>query len=242
MPVLRRPPGSSSVCFDCVIHVFSTLCRVRRTIARPAAGAGRAAGLPLAQAARRREGRRRVAALGAVALAIALSPAIQHSKEEHARADAARSARIEGPSSRTSGASSARASVTARPPAPISRRGGVWWRRRPARSRRTRAPARRRVSSTGRSCESSASPIPPATGTVPADRIASRSAGRYACLAVTSEIPATPGNPSGVLGHPYRARIDFRSGRYAFCKVSGRPGELAIRANPAVPVPKVCGG
>ena len=85
-------------------------------------------------------------------------------------------------------------------------------------------------------------PYPPAAGAVPADEIASRPAGRYACLAVTSEIPATPGNPSGVLGHPYRARIDFRSGRYAFCKVSGRPGELAIRARPAIPVPKVCGG
>ena len=42
-------------------------------------------------------------------------------------------------------------------------------------------------------------------------------------------------------GHPYRARIDFTTGRYAFCKIRGRPGELAVRA-PRVRIPSVCGG
>jgi hypothetical protein len=73
--------------------------------------------------------------------------------------------------------------------------------------------------------------------TNPANRV-----GRYACIAVTSDIPATPGNRPGVVGHPYRARINFHSGRYAFCRVRGRPGELAVRIRPAVPVPAVCGG
>ena len=54
--------------------------------------------------------------------------------------------------------------------------------------------------------------------------------GRYSCLAVTSDIPATAGNRAGVVGHPYRTKIDFRNGRYAFCKIRGRPGELAVRA------------
>jgi hypothetical protein len=66
--------------------------------------------------------------------------------------------------------------------------------------------------------------------------------GLYACLAVTSEVPATSGNRGGALGHPYRVRIDFSTGRYAFCKVRGRPGELAVRARPAVPLPRACGG
>jgi hypothetical protein len=70
----------------------------------------------------------------------------------------------------------------------------------------------------------------------------SRRTGRYACIAVTSDIPATSGNRSGVVGHPYRARIDFTNGRYAFCKIRGRPGELAVRARPPVPVPRACGG
>jgi hypothetical protein len=45
-----------------------------------------------------------------------------------------------------------------------------------------------------------------------------------------------------VVGHPYRTRIDFRTGRYAFCKVRGRPGELAVRVRPRVAIPRACGG
>jgi hypothetical protein len=59
---------------------------------------------------------------------------------------------------------------------------------------------------------------------------------------VTSDIPATSGNRAGVVGHPYRAKIDFLTGRYAFCKIRGRPGELAVRADMLIAVPKVCGG
>jgi hypothetical protein len=182
------------------------------------------------------------AALGVVALAIALSPAIQRSKEEHAHADAARSARIERAQlahlrreqrPRFGHGAPAGTDLAARGRLVASATGSI------------QADASTRAAAgefNGPIMRVQCRPYPPVTGAVPADEIASRSAGRYACLAVTSEIPATPGNPSGVLGHPYRARIDFRSGRYAFCKVSGRPGELAIKARPAVPVPKVCGG
>jgi hypothetical protein len=47
---------------------------------------------------------------------------------------------------------------------------------------------------------------------------------------------------AGRIGHPYRVRIDFDSGRYAFCKIAGRPGEGSLKARQAVTVPRVCGG
>lgn len=69
-----------------------------------------------------------------------------------------------------------------------------------------------------------------------------RRRGRYACLAVSAEVPATELNPAGAIGYPYRALADFESGRYAFCKISGRPGEGSLRARPLVTVPEICGG
>jgi hypothetical protein len=45
-----------------------------------------------------------------------------------------------------------------------------------------------------------------------------------------------------VIGHPYRVMVNFDTGRYAFCKVSGRPGEFSIARQPFVPTPAVCGG
>jgi hypothetical protein len=66
--------------------------------------------------------------------------------------------------------------------------------------------------------------------------------GRYACLAVTSEFAPGEANEGGMIGHPYRMRIDFGTGRYALCKVSGRAGEGSIGTTPLVPVPRACGG
>jgi hypothetical protein len=57
--------------------------------------------------------------------------------------------------------------------------------------------------------------------------------GRYACIAVTAEFEG------GAIGHPYRAMIDFETGRYAFCKISGRPDPTP---DPEVTTPRVCGG
>ena len=65
------------------------------------------------------------------------------------------------------------------------------------------------------------------------ERLLARRRVRLACLAVTSAFEG------GVLGHPYRALIDFGSGRYAFCKVSGRPDPTP---DPAVTTPHACGG
>jgi hypothetical protein len=66
--------------------------------------------------------------------------------------------------------------------------------------------------------------------------------GRYTCLAVTSVVTANERNEAGVIGHPYRVMVNFDTGRYAFCKVSGRPGEFSIARQPFAPTPAVCGG
>jgi len=182
-----------------------------------------------------------LAGLAAVATAIALSPVIAHSKKEHAEQEAARLAHIR----------QAEAQRIRREQRPRFGHG---------------TPAGRNVAARGRlveavksSIQSDAStraaagefngpikrvqcaPFPPEVNAVPADRVPSRATGRYACLAVTSDIPSTDRNPSGVLGHPYRTLVDFRTGRYAFCKVSGLPGEKAIREEPPVTLPRVCG-
>jgi len=66
--------------------------------------------------------------------------------------------------------------------------------------------------------------------------------GRYECLAVTTAAPATERNEGSSIGHPYRVLVHFDTGRYAFCKVSGRPGEGSISREIAAPVPEACGG
>ena len=184
-----------------------------------------------------------VVAAGAAAViaAIALAPSIQRSRDEHARKEAEERARIQQQDLER----------TRREQRPRFARGT------PA---RTDLAARRRLlgsaeasiktDATTRSAAGEFNgPImrvecegyPPGTATAP-DADSSRRTGRYACLAVTSEVPATAGNRGGLLGHPYRVRIDFRTGRYAFCKIRGRPGELAIRARPSGALPRACGG
>jgi hypothetical protein len=66
--------------------------------------------------------------------------------------------------------------------------------------------------------------------------------GRYACLAVTADTPATETARASSTGYPYRARIDFPSGKYTFCKISGRPGEGSLTREVRVQVPVACGG
>jgi hypothetical protein len=66
--------------------------------------------------------------------------------------------------------------------------------------------------------------------------------GRYSCLAVTAVAPNTERSESSSIGYPYRALVDFPSGRFTFCKISGRPGELAVNQVSVVGVPAACGG
>ena len=181
-------------------------------------------------------------AFAAVVGAIVLAPVIQRSRENHARAEAERSARIQSQL-----LSEARREQ--RPRFGRGRAAGTDVRARHALVASTIASIRADASTRSAAGEwggpilrVQCGPYPPTDGGVTADRVPSRRTGRYACIAVTSEIPATPGNRPGFVGHPYRARIDFGTGRYAFCKVRGRPGELAVRVRPPVPVPRVCGG
>lgn len=66
-----------------------------------------------------------------------------------------------------------------------------------------------------------------------------RERGRYFCLAVTADFESGEGGIGGAIGHPYRALVDFDSGRYAFCKIAGRPEPTP---DPAVETPRACGG
>jgi hypothetical protein len=75
----------------------------------------------------------------------------------------------------------------------------------------------------------------------PADDLTARR-GRYACLAVTADIAPQQSTSGGFFGYPYRALVDFRSGRFSFCKISGRPGEGSLAQTLVVPVPPSCGG
>ena len=65
------------------------------------------------------------------------------------------------------------------------------------------------------------------------ERMLARRRVRLACLAVTADFER------GALGYPYRALVDFKTGRYAFCKVSGRPDPTP---DPDVTTPRACGG
>jgi hypothetical protein len=69
-----------------------------------------------------------------------------------------------------------------------------------------------------------------------------RKTGSYSCLAVTSEVEPTERTEAASIGHPYRALVNFDTGRYALCKVSGRAGEGSIGRMPFVPPPAACGG
>jgi hypothetical protein len=85
-------------------------------------------------------------------------------------------------------------------------------------------------------------PYPRSATGDPAHRDPSLSTGRYSCLAVTQTVAAGERNEAATIGHPYRAKVNFDTGRYAFCKVSGRPGEGSLGQQEFVPVPAVCGG
>jgi hypothetical protein len=180
--------------------------------------------------------------LAAVVAAAILVPVIQRSREDHRRADAAESARIQAQilaetrreqRPRFDRGKAAGADLDARHALLVSAIGSI---RADASTRSAAGEFNGPILSVR--CE----PFPPTAGGAPADQLPSTRTGRYACLAVTSHVPATPGNPPGVVGHPYRARIDFASGRYALCKIRGRPGELAVRARPRLPIPRACGG
>jgi hypothetical protein len=82
-------------------------------------------------------------------------------------------------------------------------------------------------------------PFPKRLGTPPPEDDPRVAGGSYACLAVTSEIDRSAATSGGELGHPYRASLDFTTGRFALCKVAGRPDPIP---DPEVTTPRACAG
>ena len=82
-------------------------------------------------------------------------------------------------------------------------------------------------------------PFPRSVDATGADEDLSRRSGRYSCLAVTAEFERSEQSIGGVLGHQYRALVDFESGRYAYCKVAGQAGPSRDQL---ATTPSACGG
>lgn len=68
------------------------------------------------------------------------------------------------------------------------------------------------------------------------------STGRYSCLAITADAPRIETNEASSVGYPYRALVNFETGRFSYCKISGRPGEGSLTREFPVRVPTACGG
>jgi hypothetical protein len=82
-------------------------------------------------------------------------------------------------------------------------------------------------------------PFPRSVDAVGAHEVLSQRGGRYACVAVTAEFGTGEAGATGIIGHQYRTEVDFETGRYAFCKVSGQAGPSREQL---VTTPRVCGG
>jgi hypothetical protein len=180
--------------------------------------------------------------LVAIGLALALAPGIDQGKEERASAEAerlaqARAERLERlrreQQPRFASGEPAAASLVARRRLVAEMAVAI------------RADARARVQAgtlSGPIRRVQCEPFPRTEDGRGAHQDPSRRFGRYSCLAVTAEFGRSAEQGAGAIGHPYRVRIDFDTGRYAFCKVSGRPGEGSLAQAPFVPVPRACGG
>lgn len=65
--------------------------------------------------------------------------------------------------------------------------------------------------------------------------------GHYACLAITATADPIPTGPGATIGIPFRARVDYATGRLAWCKTNPPPGERGVQAlAPQVPLPAGC--
>jgi hypothetical protein len=62
------------------------------------------------------------------------------------------------------------------------------------------------------------------------------------CVAVTSDIPGGDVSRGGSVGYPYHARVQLDSGRFAFCRLAGRPGEGSLGTGVHVALSAACGG
>jgi hypothetical protein len=82
-----------------------------------------------------------------------------------------------------------------------------------------------------------------ATCEVAADVDAAARRVAYDCLSPTSEIVGAGAQEGarGQLGYPYRAIVDFETGRYTFCRINPVPGEKGIKDPGAtIGLPRAC--
>jgi hypothetical protein len=183
-----------------------------------------------------------VLVLAIVAVGLALAPGIEKSKDERARSEELRSAR-----ERAARLERIRAEQRPRFAVGVPAPGDLPGRHRllDQAAAAVRADARARAAThaiKGPIRRVECEPFPRSASGVGAHETLASRYGRYECLAVTAEFRRGEFTEAGTIGHPYRLRIDFGTGRYAFCKVTGRAGELAISATPPVGVPRACGG
>jgi hypothetical protein len=180
---------------------------------------------------------------GGIAAAVAVSPSISESKREREAAERAERQRI-----KEERLARLRAEVKPRTAgAPELAGGGVRQRRALVQSleaavledaRKRHAAGEIRIPVRSAACEE----FPRrAEGPPPEDRPKEKT-GRYECLGITSRIPREDIDRDGLIGYPFRAKANFGTGDYAWCKISGRPGEGSLEGQPEVRVPRVCGG
>ena len=177
-----------------------------------------------------------------IALALALAPGIDRSKDERAQLESERRTRLRAEQD-------ARIRAEQRPRLGRGTVAGTDVGRRTTLLEEARAgvevDARRRVAAgslEGPVLRVDCEPFPRSVAAKGAHLDPGRHSGRYACLAITRDVPAGRRAEALVIGHPYRMRIDFARGRFALCKVAGRPGEGSLGVQPRVTVPRVCGG
>ena len=166
-----------------------------------------------------------LALAGLVALAIVLVPRIGESKREHAERERAEKARALAERKR-------RLRSEQRPR--HGRATGPGSALVPALERAITADVGRRVA---------AGALPNIAKRTECERLGERRARiAYYCTAVTSDLPGGDVSREGIVGYAYRALADPATGRFAFCKFTGQPGEGSLIGEPLVALPKPCGG
>jgi hypothetical protein len=187
-----------------------------------------------------------IAVLGLVALALVLVPAVRESQSKRDAAERREQAErqerlireLQAEQRPRFGRSDSRAAAAASPRAALAARARLL----EELSATMLADARRRVrrgALDGPILRVDCEPFPRSVSTPAPEKNLARRSGRYYCVAITAEFKRTGASIGGALGHPYRAKVDFTTGRYAYCKVSGRPDPTP---DPRVTTPRACGG
>jgi hypothetical protein len=187
-----------------------------------------------------------IAVIGSVALALLLVPAAHESqrkrealeRREQARRHERQIRKLQAEQRPRFRRSASRAPADAKPRTALAARAGLMEELSASILADARARVRRGTLG-GPILHVECEPFPRAASGAGAENDLSRRHGRYYCVAVTAEFERSKVSIGGVLGHPYRAKVVFGSGRYAFCKISGRPDPTP---DPRVTTPRACGG